>query len=100
MTLEVMTKEQCLVIFKKNHLYLYSLDPRNDPRRPEYWDIRTRRQSQDQINFEEAFNNKARKKEKLLMRRAMIALALGLNGLILDFVNISTNIFRFSPTKI
>ena len=34
------------------------------------------------------------------MRRAMIALALGLNGLILDFVNISTNIFRFSPTKI
>ena len=99
MTLEVMTKEECLVIFKKNHLYLYSLDPRNDPRRPEYWDIRTRRQSQDQINFDEAFNSRGRKKEKLLIRRGLFALALGLNRSIL--LDILTNIFRFSkfPTE-
>ena len=79
-----MTKEECLYFkYLKNHPNIYSLDPRNDPRRPEYWDIRTRRQSQDQINFDEAFNSRGREKEKLLIRRGLFALALGLNGSIL-----------------
>ena len=62
--------------FLKRYQLLF-LDPRNDPRTHEYWDIRRRRQSPDQINFDDAFNNRARKKEKLLMRKGLIALALG-----------------------
>ena len=68
------------------------LDPRNDPRKPEYWDIRTRRQSQDQIKFEEAFNQQGRKKEKMLIRKGLIALALGNDRSILLITNIFSHI--------
>ena len=64
------------------NIQLFVLDPRNDPRTPEYWDIRTRRQSQDQINFDDAFNNKGRKKEQMLIRKTMIALALGTGSIL------------------
>ena len=52
-------------------------DPRNDPRTREYWDIRRRTQTKEQIDFEKAFNHKSRTKEKTLIRKAMLGLALG-----------------------
>eukprot|EP00090_Calanus_glacialis_P047562 TRINITY_DN9939_c0_g1_i1.p1 TRINITY_DN9939_c0_g1~~TRINITY_DN9939_c0_g1_i1.p1 ORF type:complete len:235 (-),score=60.78 TRINITY_DN9939_c0_g1_i1:96-800(-) len=52
-------------------------DPRNDPRRMEYWEIRKRRQSPREIKFEEEMENKARDRERRVMRRAGLALAIG-----------------------
>eukprot|EP00092_Neocalanus_flemingeri_P004599 GFUD01004955.1.p1 GENE.GFUD01004955.1~~GFUD01004955.1.p1 ORF type:complete len:229 (-),score=43.82 GFUD01004955.1:44-730(-) len=52
-------------------------DPRNDPRTREYWEIRTRRQSPEEIKFEEAMDNKNRKREKWIIRRGLIGLAIG-----------------------
>ena len=52
-------------------------DPRNDPRTREYWDIRRRTQTKEQIDFEKAFNHKSRTKERTLIRKAMLGLALG-----------------------
>ena len=54
------------------------LDPRNDPRKREYWEIRTRRQSQEEIKFEEMMANRAREKERALLRKIAVALALGI----------------------
>ena len=52
-------------------------DPRNDPRTREYWDVRRRNQTDEQINVEAAFNNKNRAKEKKIIRYAMLGLSLG-----------------------
>ena len=52
-------------------------DPRNDPRKREYWDVRRRNQTDEQINVEAAFNNKNRAKEKKIIRYAMLSLGLG-----------------------
>ena len=52
-------------------------DPRNDPRRMEYWEIRKRRQSPTEIKFEKEMENRARDKERRIIRRAGIALAIG-----------------------
>ena len=52
-------------------------DPRNDPRTREYWDIRRRSQTKEQIDFEKALNHKNRTKEKTLIRKAMLGLVLG-----------------------
>ena len=52
-------------------------DPRNDPRTREYWDIRRRTQSKEEIDLEKAFNNKNRVKEQTLIRKMMLGLALG-----------------------
>jgi len=49
-------------------------DPRNDPRTREYWEIRKRTQSEEEINFEQVFNNKNRDKERALMRNCLIGL--------------------------
>ena len=54
-----------------------STDPRNDPRQREYWDVRRRNQTDEQINVEAAFNNKNRAKEKKIIRYAMLSLGLG-----------------------
>jgi len=53
------------------------MDPRNDPRSREYWEIRTRRRSPEEIKFEELMANKARDKERKIIRRGMIALIIG-----------------------
>lgn len=47
-------------------------DPRNDPRNREYWDIRRRTQTEEQINVEAAFNHKNRVKEKKIIRWALL----------------------------
>ena len=47
-------------------------DPRNDPRTREYWDVRRRTQTQEQINFEEALNSRNRDKEKKIIRTALV----------------------------
>ena len=47
-------------------------DPRNDPRTREYWDVRRRTQTQEQINFEEALNSRNRDKEKKIIRTALL----------------------------
>ena len=52
-------------------------DPRNDPRTREYWDVRRRTQTDEQINVEAAFNNKNREKEKKIIRWAMLSLGVG-----------------------
>ena len=54
------------------------LDPRNDPRKREYWEIRTRRQSSEEIKFEEMMANRARDKERTLLRKIAVALVLGI----------------------
>ena len=53
------------------------LDPKNDPRTRDYWEIRRRRQTPAEIKFEEDMNNKARERERTLLRRSAIALLLG-----------------------
>ena len=57
---------------------LDQLDPRNDPRRREYWEVRTRRQTPQEIKFEELMANRTRDRETKLLRRTAIALALGI----------------------
>ena len=52
-------------------------DPRNDPRTREYWDVRRRTQTDEQIDVEAAFNNKNREKEKKIIRWAMLSLGVG-----------------------
>ena len=52
-------------------------DPSNDPRPREYWEIRTRRQSPEEMKFEEEIANRTRDRETRVLRRAGIALALG-----------------------
>jgi len=52
-------------------------DPRNDPRNREYWDLRKRSQSQEEITLEEQMNNRNRTKERAIMWRGGIALLLG-----------------------
>jgi DnaJ-class molecular chaperone len=52
-------------------------DPRNDPRTREYWDVRRRTQTDEQIDVEAAFNNKSREKEKKIIRWAMLSLGVG-----------------------
>ena len=46
-------------------------DPRNDPRRKEYWEIRTRHRTTDDIDVEEALNGRGRDKEKKLIRNSL-----------------------------
>jgi len=52
-------------------------DPRNDPRTMEYWEIRKRRQSPGEIKFEQDMENRARERERRVIRRAGIALVIG-----------------------
>ena len=52
-------------------------DPRNDPRTREYWEIRTRRQSPKEIKLEEAMDNKNREREKMIIRKGLIGLLIG-----------------------
>ena len=53
-------------------------DPKNDPRTREYWDVRRRTQTDEQIDIEAAFNNKNRAKEKKIIRWTMLSLGLGI----------------------
>ena len=52
-------------------------DPRSDPRCPEYWDIRRRRQDPHKVKLEQEMENKAREKERALIRKAGLGLVLG-----------------------
>ncbi|XP_023342538.1 dnaJ homolog subfamily C member 4 isoform X3 [Eurytemora carolleeae] len=53
-------------------------DPRNDPRRQEYWDIRKRTKSTKEIKVEEEILRQRREKERTMLRKAFLGLMLGI----------------------
>jgi len=52
-------------------------DPRNDPRKPEYWDLRKRVKSEEDIRREQEIIMQNKIKEKALIRKSLIFLLVG-----------------------
>jgi len=52
-------------------------DPRNDPRKPEYWEVRKRVKTEEDIKREQEIIQKNKIKEAALLRKSMLFLLIG-----------------------